>query len=44
VGPEAELHQYPYDTTEWTGKRIAAAPASDRFSIVQHHPFHNRDS
>jgi hypothetical protein len=42
VGPEAELHAYDCGTTGWLGERIAASPASDRFFLVQHHPFHNR--
>jgi predicted MPP superfamily phosphohydrolase len=44
VGPEAELHDFDCGTTDWLSARLSESSDSDRFFLLQHHPFHNRDS
>ena len=54
VGPEAELHDFPGGTMDWLrstlsdfqlqGKKQVESAAQQSFFIMQHHPFHNRDS
>ena len=46
VGPEAELHNFPCGTMEWLSNTLsshAERNKENRFFIMQHHPFRNRD-
>ena len=46
VGPEAELHEFPCGTMEWLAGTLsshAERSRDNRFFIMQHHPFRNRD-
>jgi hypothetical protein len=49
VGPEVELHDFPGGTMDWLRETLGAlnqtaASSQQQFFLMQHHPFHNRDS
>lgn len=46
VGPQAELHNFTCGTFDWLNTTLKEGLEKhiEQFFIVQHHPFHNRDS
>lgn len=44
VGPQAELHDFSCGTLDWLSKTLKSQDPVSKFFIMQHHPFHNRDS